>query len=63
MEVVEVRNLRLWDNGATTRGGKKLWVATTVLQGPVSQYTASTSTFARDELEAFTNLITRGADQ
>lgn len=59
MEVVAVRNLRLWDKGKTTRGGKCLWVATVVLQGPLFQRVAQTSTFAKDELEAYTKLITK----
>jgi hypothetical protein len=59
MEVVEVRNLKLWDRGKTTRYGKPLWVATVVLQGPLFQRHAHTSTFAKDELEAYTKIITK----
>jgi hypothetical protein len=62
MEVVAVHNLRLWDKGVTARDGKALWVATVVLQGPLFQRTAQTSVFAKDELEAYTKLITRGAN-
>ena len=63
MEVVEVQKLRLWDKGITSRDGKALWVATVVLQGPLFQRHAETSVFAKDELEAYTKLITRGANQ
>ena len=59
MEVVEVRSLRLWDKGKTAFEGKPLWVATVVLQGPLFQRIAETSTFAKDELEAYTKLITK----
>lgn len=63
MEVVEVHNLKLWDKGVTTRDKKALWVATVVLQGPLFRRTAQTSVFAKDELEAYTKLITQGANQ
>jgi hypothetical protein len=59
MEVVEVRNLRLWDKGKTSRDGKALWVATVVLQGALFQRTAQTSVWAKDDLEAYTKLITK----
>ena len=58
VEVIEVRNLRLWDEGATALDGKPLCVATVVLQDPLFRYTAQTSVFAKDELEAYTKMLT-----